>query len=239
VVGIGELRCGPYLVLELRVPDVRIAHAIEVAAARRNGQDRARVFEATGNVTVVVADGAGGAGNGAAAAQAIVDAVGAAAAQAIVDAVGAVHAAPDDWNTLLLDLDCDAQRLGHGQSTAVIVSIRGGVLSGASVGDSGAWLVHNGDAIDLTEGQHRKPLVGAGCRPWHIPPTSVGGSTLLVASDGLLRYAKRSAIVRLASGEDLPAAARALVDLVRLPTGGLQDDVAVVLCRASRARGIR
>jgi hypothetical protein len=116
----------------------------------------------------------------------------------------------------------------------VIVSIRGGVLSGASAGDSGAWLVHNGDAIDLTEGQSRKPLVGAGCRPWRIAPRPLGGSTLVVASDGLFRYARLAAIVRRASGEDLPTAARALVDLVRLASGGLQDDVAVVLCRKLR-----
>jgi len=170
----------------------------------------------------VVADGAGGTGNGAV------------AAQAIVDAVGAVRAAPSDWSTLLFDLDRDVQRLGHGQSTAVIVSIRGGVLSGASAGDSGAWLVHNGDAVDLTEGQSRKPLVGAGCRPWRIAPRPLGDGTLVVASDGLFRYARLAAIVQRASGEDLPTAARALVDLVRLANGGLQDDVAVVLCRKLR-----
>ena len=252
--------------------EARIAHGIAVAAARGGGQDRARVFEADGGVTVVVADGAGGTGNGALAAQAIVDAVGVAAAeevvatvgvvashagmddvrvvashavldaagavasQAVADTVGAVRNAPRDWSALLFELDRDAKRLGHGQSTAVVISIRGGVLSGASAGDSGAWLVQNGDAIDLTEGQSRKPLVGAGCRPWHIPRQLLGDGTLLVASDGLLHYAPRAAIIRLVSGEDLPTAARALVDLVRLPSGGLQDDVAVVLCRQLRVR---
>jgi hypothetical protein len=44
----------------------------------------------------------------------------------------------------------------------------------------------------------------------------------------------KSEIVRLAMGADLYAAAAALVELVRLPTGELRDDVAVVLCRASR-----
>jgi len=237
-----DLGVGPCLVVRLRVLETRIAHAIAVAAVRGAGQDRARVFEVSGDVTLVVADGAGGTVRGAVAAQAIVDAVGAVAAEAVadpVDAMGVAHAAPRDWSTLLLDLDRDAQCLGHGQSTAVIVSIRGGVVSGASVGDSGAWLIHDGDAIDLTEGQSRKPLVGAGCRTWCIPPRPLGGGTLLVASDGLLRYAQRAAIVRLARDGDLPAAARALIDLVRLPSGRLQDDVAVVLGReASRARGV-
>ncbi len=109
---------------------------------------------------IALADGAGGTGNGAIAAEAIIDAIGTAASGV-------------DWSMLLADLDRDVKRLGGGQST-------------------------------------------------------------LVASDGLLRYAKRSDIARVANGPDLAVAARALVDLVRLPTGGLQDDVSIVLCRQLR-----
>ena len=54
---------------------------------------------------------------------------------------------------------------------------------------------------------------------------------LVVASDGLWNYAPRAAIAELASGDDLDAAVRALVDLVRLPSGELQDDVAIALVR--------
>jgi serine/threonine protein phosphatase PrpC len=198
---------------------VRIPHVVQIAAARGSGQDRARVFELEDGLVVVLADGAGGTGNGAA------------AAEAIVEAVGAATSAAHDWSGLLDGLDADAQRLGNGQSTAVIISVRGGVLSGASVGDSGSWLLRGTDVVDLTEGQQRKPLVGSGCVPWPIAPTGLDGGTLLVASDGLLRYSKRTDIVRLASGADLQAAARALIDVVRLPNGELQDDVAVVLCR--------
>ena len=57
----------------------------------------------------------------------------------------------------------------------------------------------------------------------------------MVASDGLLKYAPRAALARLAGMADLAAAATALVELVRLPTGDLQDDVAVVLCRFAHA----
>lgn len=197
-------------------------HAVLVAAARSGGQDRARVFEREDALIVALADGAGGTGNGAI------------AAQAIVDAVGEVTSATHDWCALLDELDVDAQRQINGQSTAVIVTIRGGVVSGASVGDSGAWLIRDSDLHDLTEGQHRKPLVGAGCVPRRIPPTALDGGTLLVASDGLLRYAKLTDLARIARGADLHEAARALVDLVRLPNGTLQDDVAVVLCRDIR-----
>lgn len=176
------------------------------------------MIEVGQDLVVALADGAGGTGDGTAAAQAIIDAV-------------AGGSAALDWCALLEELDRDPQRLGRGQSTAVIVSIRDGVISGASVGDSGAWLLQGGDVVDLTHGQQRKPLVGDGCVPWRIPPTPLSGGTLLVASDGLLKYARRPDISRIAGDRDLPAAARALVDLVRLPDGALQDDAAVVLCR--------
>jgi hypothetical protein len=64
-----------------------------------------------------------------------------------------------------------------------------------------------------------------------ISPTARLESRSLVASDDLLRYAKRTDIVRIASSADLNAAARALIEIVRLANGTLQDDVAVVLCR--------
>jgi PPM family protein phosphatase len=198
---------------------VRLVHAIEIAAARGGGQDRARVFEFADGFVVALADGAGGTGNGAA------------AAAAIVDSVRAAGTASHDWHALLAELDRAADRLGHGQSTAVILSITREGIAGASVGDSGAWLLHGDDVLELTDGQTRKPLVGSGCAPFRIPLTRFGGGTLLVASDGLLRYATRHDITRIAAGEDLLAATRALVDRARLPSGALQDDVSVVLCR--------
>lgn len=193
-----------------------MAYAIEVVGARGAGQDRARVIEHVAGVVVALADGAGGTSHGARAAQALVDAV-----DADVDPVACIEA-----------LDRDPARLGPGQTTAVIVDVRDGVLAGASVGDSGAWLVDGARVVDLTDGQARKPLVGAGCTARRIPAVALGGATLLVASDGLLRYATPAAIARaIADATDLATAAHALVALVRLPTGALQDDVSIVLVR--------
>ena len=198
-------------------------HAMRVCGVRGAGQDRAAVIAIDGGLVIALADGAGGTGAGDVAAQAIVDA-----------AVAAVAAAPTgpSWAAFLDELDGDPARLGHGQATAVLVTVTAAGIRGASVGDSGAWLVR-GDAIDeLTAQQQRKPLVGAGgamaialgCGP-------IGEATLVVASDGLLKYGARRAIARIAGQADLAAAADALIELVRLPSGGLQDDVGVVLCR--------
>jgi len=65
--------------------------------------------------------------------------------------------------------------------------------------------------------------VGAGCRPFAVHAAGLGASTLLVASDGLLRYAKLADIGRLGAGADLDAAVRGLVELARLRSGGLPD----------------
>jgi serine/threonine protein phosphatase PrpC len=194
------------------------AHAVEIAAAGRHGQDRAVALDRGTALMIALADGAGGTGNGAL------------AAQAIVDAVVGLDGNERDARVLLAQLDTHLARLG-GQSTAVIVAIDGTGLRGASVGDSGAWVVHGDEIVDLTDRQVRKPLVGDGCVPVAFQAASLRGGTLIVASDGLFRYAKRDEIVRLVHNVDLHAAAHALVALVRLPNGGLQDDVAIVLCR--------
>jgi serine/threonine protein phosphatase PrpC len=201
------------------MPSFALAYVVEVVGARGAGQDRARVSEIGDGLVVALADGAGGTAHGAA------------AAQAVVDAVGRVALPGYDWCNTLSDLDRDGPLLRLGQTTAVIISIHNQQIEGASVGDSGAWLIGDTDILDLTHDQSRKPLVGGGCMAVRIPLTRFDHGTLLVASDGLFRYASRRDIAHIARGDDLASAARALVNLVRLPGGSLQDDVAIVLCR--------
>ena len=175
--------------------------ARRVVAARGEGQDRAVIRDIGGGLVIAVADGAGGTSHGARAAQAVMDLP-----------IG-------DPEQLLTGLDGN---LGGGQTTAVVMTIAGGVISGASVGDSIAWLI---PGPDLTAHQQRKPLLGDGAIP--IPFRARMTGTLLVATDGLWKDARRADIERIATGPDLDAAADALVDLVR----PLQDDVTVVLIR--------
>lgn len=196
----------------------RWLHAVVVRGARGAGQDRAAVAPVGDELIVALADGAGGTGGGDVAAQAIVDA-----------AVAAAPARPT-WATLLDELDGDP-RLGGGQATAVLLTFGDAGLAGASVGDSGAWIVDGDRVVDLTAHQQRKPLVGSGALPVAFMHGPVGDATLLVASDGLWKYAPHAALARAARAPGLDDAARALLDLVRLPDGGLQDDVAIVLVR--------
>lgn len=133
------------------------------------------------------------------------------------------------WARALADIDRELQDTG-GESTAVIVEVRHGTVCGASVGDSGAWLVSDDQRVDLTCGQRRKPLLGSGAA-WPVAFTSSGGASLLVASDGLLKYAPPDAIIAALREPSLEAAARRLVGLVRLKSGALPDDVAFIVGR--------
>jgi PPM family protein phosphatase len=192
-------------------------HAIEIAPRRGEGQDRALVLPCEHGVIVTVADGAGGTSGGER------------AAKAVVDRVASVASHAYDWSMLLAELD--HAQIGYGQTTAVVLWVTHDKIVGASAGDSGAWIVRASGVEDITSHQHPKPLIGDGAVVTPIDTGPLAGGTLLVASDGLLKYAKRADIVRLAQGEDIAAAAKALIELVRLPSGELPDDVSVVLCR--------
>lgn len=197
------------------------------AAGPGGGADRVESFTgADGSTVIVLADGAGGTG-----------AAGARAAEVFVARVRAALTT----STRLAEVDLAAlvdetDRVLHadgrgGQTTAVIAVVTDGRVRGASVGDSEAWLVppEGDDVLVLTAAQARKPLVGSGAAAaTGFGPTLLSG-TLVVGSDGLFKYAARAAIVRTARA---PAEVDRLVQLVRLPSGRLQDDVSVAICRA-------
>lgn len=201
-------------------------YASEVCPRRGTGQDRVSVVAARDRLVIALADGAGGATGGERAADAVIDAVAAAP-----DGKRKAPAGDPDWVAVLTELELDPDRLGPGQTTAVIATVTRDGIRGASVGDSGAWLIRGGVVDELTRGQRRRPLLGDHSMALPFRSGPLAGATLLIASDGLFTYAKRDAIARIAEGEDLAAAARELVELVRFPSGEVPDDVSVVLCR--------
>jgi hypothetical protein len=111
-------------------------------------QDRLACFESADGVVLVVADGAGGTGGGAMAAEAVVRAVRAAVAEERLN----------DWLAVLAEVDADLA--GAGQSTAVVAELCGSEVIGASVGDSGCC-VFGATFLDVTADQWRKPLLGS------------------------------------------------------------------------------
>jgi serine/threonine protein phosphatase PrpC len=168
-----------------------------------------------------VADGAGGTGGGSAAADSLI---------AFLSSL-TQGAASTDWFAALCKFDEDlAARRSGGQTTGVVAFVSGDRVIGASVGDSSAWLITPaGETTDLTTRQRRRPLLGSGeALPVEFE-AELGRGRVLLASDGLVKYATAERIGALAMQGSVAAAADALANCVRLPSGGLQDDVAVVL----------
>ena len=141
------------------------------------------------------------------------------------------HASSSDWFDALCAFDDELSSRGSGgQTTAVVASVDGSRVVGASVGDSCAWLVSpTGQVSDLTANQRRRPLLGSGeALPVQFD-AELDGSRLLLASDGLLKYATVEQICAIATQGAVAEAADALANCVRLPSGAVPDDIAVVV----------
>ena len=192
--------------------------AIRLEAAGTTGQDRVAAFSFAGGHLLVVADGAGGVSGGAE------------AAQFVIDAMRALDPTREhDWVQVLGRLDTQlSSRAGPGETTVVVVFLTDEEIVGASVGDSGGWMLA-GIWLNLLEDQRRKPLLGTGAAvPIGFGPFPMGERVLL-GSDGLFKYVDAERIGRLASNSSLESAASELVKAARLPSGRLQDDIAVVI----------
>jgi serine/threonine protein phosphatase PrpC len=204
---------------------MRIQTSKLVKAGGGELQDRAEIFELAHSTVAVVADGAGGRSGGAQAADMVIKMVrehtsagGNLDSTALCNLLRNIDSA--------LDADVDA-----GETTVVIVAVSPFGISGASVGDSAAWLIRGVECTDLTRHQQRKPFLGTGVAspaPFEEAPDS---GALLLASDGLIKYTSAERICGAASLPDMELAALELLSLVRYPSGSLPDDVSVVLLR--------
>jgi serine/threonine protein phosphatase PrpC len=117
-----------------------------------------------------------------------------------------------------------------GETTCVVVVVRSTGLFGASVGDSGAWLIGSEGFENLTRFQARKPFIGSGVAypvPFTFAPRPSG--MLLLATDGLLKYTSAESICRVCRNSRTGATANELLQLVRLSSGRLPDDTTLIL----------
>lgn len=196
-------------------------------AYRQRCEDRVKVVELDGGVVIIVADGAGGTGAGAEAAETVIREVTAAAS---------LERNAEGWCDVLCQTD---HRIGAGESTCIVVARSARGLIGAGVGDSRAWLLENDEITDLTADQVRKPLLGTGAaRPVGFSRSPSPG-LLLACTDGFCNYVRREMLLREVLWIDFAVLACKLVEMVRLPSGELWDDVGIVACRSRRPGGSR
>jgi serine/threonine protein phosphatase PrpC len=200
------------------------ATAKQIHAGGKELQDRAEFFWCDSNLVLVIADGAGGMSGGAEAAQFIVEGV--------KKRIGSTTMNPSGLNELLTFLDREMAAIGaFGETTGVVVVLSDGGVFGASVGDSGAFIFSKAGLENLTANQIRKPFLGSGRA---IPVTFTRGllnGTLLVATDGLLKYTSFEKIAATILASDFDSAASKLIELVRYQSGALPDDVSILLAR--------
>jgi PPM family protein phosphatase len=190
-------------------------------------QDRALVLRAAPKALVLaVASGVEPPQGGALAAQLTVETV-------ELEGAALTRREPQVWSGLLKALDdALAEHPDAGQTGLAALCVTPQKITGASVGDAEAWWITDAGHFALTEAQKRKPFLGSGEAqpvPFALKLTHPG--TLLLASDGLFKYADPLALTEaVRSAADAEAAAEAL-QLLAAPTGRFYDDLALVLVR--------
>lgn len=159
------------------------------SAGNTENQDRGLVVCDGPRMVLCVADGAGGRSGGTEAAVMAVDFVGRNSSMI-------THA--EGCSELLRQMDAAiAKDAVAGETTCVIAILTPDGIFGASVGDSGAWLISDAERpTDLTRLQQRKPFIGSGSA-WPVPFQSVNPKgCFMLASDGCLNTHQRSVSLR-------------------------------------------
>jgi serine/threonine protein phosphatase PrpC len=196
---------------------------LKSAAGTRENQDRACVISDDCGVVLLLADGAGGVAGGAEAAAMVVE---------LAQQYKGCLRDPSGCASVMQAMDqLILQEESAGETTCALAVVRGGQSFGSSVGDSGVWILSSTSTVDLTRNQARKPLIGSGsARPVEFSYTvAQEDKKLLLATDGLLKYASGSQIVEVCRARDDEGCAAKLIELVRYPSGRLPDDVTVIL----------
>lgn len=186
----------------------------------KNGDDALYIKEIGSSIWFCIADGAGGTGQGAQASAYIIEAF-----EELTRIDG--FDVPEDFESFLRKVDIELwdERQG-GEATAIIGKVMDGVIVGASVGDSEAWIFNLEYDYELTSMQYLKPLIGSGKSvPIGFGPVYLEKYVLL-GSDGLFKYVNRNDIKHLLSND---CEAIQIADLAKKETGNLQDDVSVIL----------
>jgi serine/threonine protein phosphatase PrpC len=185
-------------------------------------QDRGATIETGVGLALVVADGAGGLSGGKEAATIAVDLVRKEANEL------------RDSNSCVMLLQRMDQAIEEdksaGETTCALAVVTKAHVYGASVGDSGVWVINDTDFINLTARQSRKPFIGSGIAyPVPFDYARTGRESLLLATDGLLKYTSPERIMTTCRESAPPhEIARRLIELVRYQSGALPDDVTAI-----------
>lgn len=190
-------------------------------------QDYAGYFTKDGVDFLFLADGAGGCGGGAKASQYLASFV-----QQNVSG-HRIHE-PKFLYELLTAADYSLlDNVPGSQTTAIVIAIKDDFLYVSSVGDSHAWIVDKYSIKSLTEGKSHKAFIGSGKVNPLVSKTYFHDGILILASDGLWKYASSDRIIETLRQSPELLSSALLSDLARMKSGGLQDDISILLYRKS------
>jgi serine/threonine protein phosphatase PrpC len=197
---------------------------LQSAAGNPENQDRGAIISSEPRQVLIVADGAGGLSGGVEAASMAVE---------FIRKHAELLDAPPACVSILQKMDHEiARNQGAGETTCALAVVSDEQVFGASVGDSGVWAISETGFKNLTERQSRKPFIGSGSAwPASFTHTRVRGEYLLLATDGLLKYAPSERIIAACRESATETAAKNLIELVRYRSGALPDDVTVILAK--------
>jgi serine/threonine protein phosphatase PrpC len=205
-----------------------------LASSRPKSRDTVGVFERDEVLVVVVADGGGGMRGGEVASRSLVG--------VIETAVKDPAFAPQEmqgWIGLFRATDSALAANEAGETTGVVVVAGPCGLVGVSAGDCEAWVVTPTAVDDLTVGRQTRQRLGSNQVTLATFERTALGGVLVIGSDGLFKFAAAEVIARIVRANAIGVAAEHLVDLVRLRSGKVADDVAVVLVRRDAASTYR
>jgi serine/threonine protein phosphatase PrpC len=197
---------------------------LQTAAGNPENQDRGLILEDGSRTILCVADGVGGRSGGAEAAMMAVNLI----RQNII-----LLSNGNACTEVLRKLDeAIAKDPTAGETTCTLVVVAPEEIFGASVGDSGSWMIpETGNHLDLTHAQQRKPFIGSGSA-WPVSfHHSNPAGLLLLATDGLLKYTSADRIIGTCRERPIDLVGERLIKLVRYSSGALPDDVTLIIAK--------
>lgn len=200
--------------------------SITLDSYRANSEDRASVVKNPSGIVCILADGVGGRSGGGEAAEYFV--------QSTSKWVKSLNGLPRirELYRFLRDLDeAMTQVTGLGETTGLITVCNESDAFGVVVGDSTSWWVAHTACDDLTENVGQKPWLGSGMARIGTFERKLVDGTLLMATDGLSKYADRETLCNIVRQTPLNDCGKELVAAVRPPSGRLPDDVAIIVAR--------
>ncbi|HEX7859089.1 MAG TPA: protein phosphatase 2C domain-containing protein [Verrucomicrobiae bacterium] len=202
---------------------MKLTTSIHIEKGSADLQDRAEIFHSGDRTIIALADGVGGIAGGTLAAETFVYTI-QQAVEHLTDAAAC--------RQLLRQIDWALRGdLSGGQTTGIVAVVEGNKLFGASCGDSEARIFRSDERFLTPLTERTKKFLGTGEALINEFTSTISG-TLVIATDGLWKYAKSSEIAALIQTVAVDILAAKLADLSRLKSGVLPDDIAVVCCRS-------